>query len=68
MKKQVILLNGPSGSGKSTLAKALQERIEQTQHLRYGIISIDDHMRISTSEPIYEDDVFEISGEMCACM
>jgi len=66
MDKQVILLNGPSGSGKSTLAKALQERIERTQHLHFAIVSIDDFMRIATSEPIYEDDVFEISDEMCA--
>ncbi len=65
MKKQVILLNGPSGSGKSTLAKTLRERIAAERGERYAIVSIDDFMRITTDEPIYEDDVFEISGEMC---
>lgn len=65
MKKQVILLNGPSGSGKSTLAKVLQSTIADRRKERYAIISIDDYMRISTEETIYEDDVFEISGDMC---
>lgn len=68
MSKPVILLNGPSGSGKSTLAEALRERIERERGERFAIVSIDDFMRISTNEPIYEDDVFEISGEMCACI
>lgn len=65
MKKQVILLNGPSGSGKSTLAKAVQTMIGDRRKERYEIVSIDDYMRISTEETIYEDDVFEISGDMC---
>lgn len=65
MKKTVILLNGPSSSGKSTLAKALQERIATQTQERFAIISIDDFMKISTEETIYEDDVFEISGDMC---
>ena len=64
MKKQIILLNGPSSSGKSTLSKALQEFIEK-RHEKYVIISIDDHMKLSQEETIYEDDVFEISGDMC---
>lgn len=65
MKKQVILLNGPSGSGKSTLAKAVQTAILNRRGERYAIISIDDYMRMSTEETVYEDDVFEISGDMC---
>lgn len=30
-----------------------------------AIVSIDDHMKISVDETIYEDDVYEISGDMC---
>ena len=63
--RQVILLNGPSSSGKSTLAKALQTLIANRLGQRYAIISIDDYMKIPKDETIYEDDVFEISGELC---
>ena len=66
MKKQIILLNGPSSSGKSTLSKALQGLIEVKRNEKYTIISIDDFMKLSTEETIYEDDVFEISGDMCS--
>ena len=66
MKKQVVLLNGPSSSGKSTLSKVLQELIKEKRNETYGIVSIDDFMKLSTEETIYEDDVFEISGDMCA--
>ncbi len=66
MKQQVILLNGPSSSGKSTLAKTLQQLITTETHERYEVVSIDDFMKISQTETIYEDDVFEISGDMCA--
>ena len=65
MKKQIILLNGPSSSGKSTLSRALQGLIEEKRQEKYTIISIDDFMKLSTDETIYEDDVFEISGDMC---
>ena len=65
MDKQIILLNGPSSSGKSTLSKALQVLIEEKRNKRYAIISIDDFMKLATDETIYEDDVFEISGDMC---
>lgn len=65
MKKQIILLNGPSSSGKSTLSRALQGLIAETLGEKYAIISIDDFMKIATDETIYEDDVFEISGDMC---
>ena len=66
MEKPIILLNGPSSSGKSTLSKALQGLIEDKRNEKYTIISIDDFMKLSTEETIYEDDVFEISGDMCA--
>ena len=59
LKKNIILLNGPSSSGKSTLAKLLQEQNN------YPIVSIDDYLDMSTDEPIYEDDVYAISGTMC---
>lgn len=65
MKKQIILLNGPSSSGKSTLSRVLQGLIAENRGERYAIISIDDFMKIATDETIYEDDVFEISGDMC---
>ena len=65
MKKQIILLNGPSSSGKSTLSKALQRLIEEKRGETYAIISIDDFMKLALDETIYEDDVFEISGDMC---
>ena len=65
MKKTVILLNGPSSSGKSTLSRTLQDRIRQERGEDYGIISIDDFMKLATDETIYEDDVFEINEDMC---
>lgn len=65
MKKHVILLNGPSSAGKSTLSKALQALIKEQRNEPYAIISIDDFMKLATDETIYEDDVFEISGDMC---
>ena len=63
--KQIILLNGPSSSGKSTLSKALQRLIKERRNESYRIVSIDDYMKLSTEETIYEDDVFDISGDMC---
>ena len=58
--KQIILLNGPSGSGKSSLAKALQKRIEEKRSERYAVVPIDDFLKLSTEETIYEDDVFAL--------
>ena len=66
MNKQIILLNGPSSSGKSTLSIALQALLKEKHRKDYKVISIDDFMKLSTDETIYEDDVFEISGDMCA--
>jgi len=65
MKQQIILLNGPSSSGKSTLAKAMQTLISDRCSERYEIVSIDDFLKMSSEEPIYEDDVFEISDDLC---
>ena len=65
MEKQIILLNGPSSSGKSTLSRALQGMLAEKYDARYAIISIDDFMKLATDETIYEDDVYEISGDMC---
>ncbi len=64
--KTAILLNGPSSSGKSTLAAALRALIAARRGEAYAVISIDDYMKIPKDETIYEDDVFEISGELCA--
>ena len=64
-KKQVIVLNGPSSSGKSSSAEALRKRIEEKTGERYEVVSIDDLMKTSPMETIYEDDVYEISGDLC---
>ena len=61
MEKLVIILNGPSSSGKSTLAGALQYLIREKIGYLYEIVSIDDFLKMSAHETIYEDDVFEIS-------
>ena len=62
---QAVLLNGPSSSGKSTLAKAVQKLIEEKRAERYEVISIDDFMKGSPQETIYDDDVFAVSGDLC---
>lgn len=65
MQKQIILLNGPSSSGKSTLAKALQKLIEEKRNEKFRIVSIDDFLKMTAEDTIYEDDVFEISEKLC---
>ena len=65
MERQIILLNGPSSSGKSTLAGALQALIAARRSERYAVVSIDDFLNMSPAEPIYEDDVFQISDSLC---
>ena len=63
--KRAILLNGPSGSGKSSLAAELKKLIENEDGKSCFVVSIDDFMHLTREEPIYEDDVFDISGDMC---
>ena len=65
MQKQIILLNGPSSSGKSTLAKTLQKLIEEKRNEKFRIVSIDDFLKMTAEDTIYEDDVFEISEQLC---
>lgn len=63
---KVILLNGPSSSGKSTLSKALQKAIYEARKEEYDIVSLDDFLKMSVDDVIYEDDVFEISPQICS--
>lgn len=65
MSKNIILLNGPSSSGKSTLANILQSLLKSKRNQEYGIVSIDDFLKMTENEPIYEDDVFEVSPKLC---
>ena len=65
MSKSVIILNGPSSSGKSTLVSILKEMIKCKKNVEYGSITIDDYLRMSRDEAIYEDDVFEVSSNIC---
>lgn len=65
MSKKIILLNGPSSSGKSTLASTLQTIIKERTGEEYAILSIDDFLKMTANEAIYEDDVFEISPKLC---
>lgn len=65
MIKKIILLNGPSSSGKSTLASTLQNLLKKKNSEEYGIISIDNYLKMETNKVIYEDDVFEISSKLC---
>lgn len=60
----LLLLNGPSSAGKSTIAGELKRQL-RLKGLDPVVISIDDYMRISTDEEIWEDDVFEIMPDMC---
>ena len=66
MEKQVILLNGPSSSGKSTLAKCLQGLIRAKRRERYEIVSIDDFLTMTAQDALCEEDVYEISPDLCA--
>ena len=65
MMKKVILLNGPSSSGKSTLSNTLQQVIISNKNEEYGVISIDDFLKMTSDKVIYEDDVFDISSKLC---
>jgi len=63
--KRVILLNGASSSGKSTLATAMKEFLKLKCNLEYEIISIDDFLKMTSNDVIYEDDVYDISPMLC---
>mgnify|MGYP004556033281 CR=1 FL=1 len=65
MSLKVILLNGASSSGKSTLAESLKKYMKDSKKEEYSIISIDDFLNMTVDQPIYEDDVFEISQSLC---
>lgn len=59
----LLLLNGPSSAGKSTIARELR-RLLCRRGVDPVVISIDDHMKLSPGEEIWEDDVFEIMPDM----
>lgn len=65
MGDRILLLNGASSSGKSTLAYNLQKIIKYKKNYEYGVVSIDDFLKMKTDEKIYEDDVYEISSKLC---
>ena len=62
-KPNVILLNGPSSAGKSSIAKTLWQKLHDRGSA--VIISLDNYLQMSASEPIWEDDVFSIMPRMC---
>lgn len=47
------------------MAKTLKELIETKTTERYEIVSIDDFLKMTTEDAIYEDDVFGISLQLC---
>ena len=63
-KTDVLLLNGPSSAGKSSIAKVLRQLLRDSG-TDAVILSLDDYLQMSASEPIWEDDVFAIMPRMC---
>ena len=61
---KLLLMNGPSSAGKSTIAHELRRQLRLCG-ADPVVISIDAYLRISTDEEIWEDDVFEITPDMC---
>ncbi|MBO2515717.1 MAG: hypothetical protein CW338_00375 [Clostridiales bacterium] len=61
-----VLLNGPSSSGKSSIARRIREML--SGRMTVGIVSIDDHLKMSPSEEIYEDEIWDIMPSMCAAV
>lgn len=59
-----ILLNGPSSAGKSTIARELRARLDARGPVR--VIALDDYLPMSPDEPVWEDDVFDVTPAMCA--
>lgn len=62
---EIILLNGPSSAGKSSIAAKMQN-ILTNQGKDAVIISLDDYLKMSVEEPIWEDDVYETVPAMSA--
>ncbi len=62
-KPDVILLNGPSSAGKSSIAKALRQKLPDSGNA--VLISLDEYLQMSATEPIWEDDVFAVMPRMC---
>lgn len=63
MDKCIVLLNGPSSSGKSTIAFTLEKAIIE-RNSSCAIVSIDNFLKMSSDEVIYEDDVYDISPQL----
>ena len=61
MEKHVIILNGASSSGKTTLSRVLQDLIMKKRSELYKTVSIDEYLKMSVNDAIYEDDVYDIS-------
>lgn len=59
----MILLNGPSSSGKSSIAKCLKKKIAEKN--KCIIVALDDYLVMTNDKPIWEDDVFELTPQMC---
>jgi chloramphenicol 3-O phosphotransferase len=59
----IVLLNGPSSSGKSSISRELQRKLN-ANGFDSIIISLDDYLKMSVDEPIWEDDVFAIIQKM----
>ncbi len=62
-KPDVILLNGPSFAGKSSVAMALQQLLLDSG-TDAVILSLNDYLKMSANEPIWEDDVFAVMLRM----
>lgn len=62
-KPEVILLNGPSSAGKSSIARALLQKLPDSGNA--VVLSLDDYLKMSADEPIWEDDVFAVMPRMC---
>ncbi len=63
MNIDIVLLNGPSSSGKSSISRELQRKLN-ANGFDSIIISLDDYLKMSVDEPIWEDDVFAIIQKM----
>ena len=59
----ILLLNGSSSSGKSSIAKLLKLRLESS--IKCSITALDDYLKMTPDEPIWEDDVYEVTSTMC---